>query len=410
MKPASTREVVAIPIKHRRYEGSDWQYRVCGTVIFCDKIPDNKAPTLHFRADVSNVKVETCSKQACIPTFEPDAIMNRNSPLHWSFSIGTWYHTNVRVSWFFLLLVPLLCIKLQSFPIGLAITGVLFLTILCHEFGHVAAARATGGAGDEILIWPLGGLAFVQPGGTYAAQFWTAAAGPLVNALLCLVTLPAVLEHDVYLEGALNPFVLPPIVLGNMWITEILILIFDINFLVLLLNLIPVYPLDGGRMTQAVISARIGGEMGRHVYGRIGFFCALLLLLGGLIAESVWLTAVAAIILALNIQETMQLQGGEAYDESFMGYDFSQGYTSLEREEEDAPPQEQRAGPLTRWKQKREEDRARKEVERDQEAEVELDRLLEKVHQHGMESLSATERRQLEKASKRIRSRSKDDD
>jgi len=336
--------------------------------------------------------------------------MNRNSPLFWSFSAGTWYYTQVRISWFFPLLIPLLCYRLEDLSLGLTVSAILFFTVLCHEFGHVAAARATGGAGDEILIWPLGGLAFVQPGSGPAAQFWTAAAGPLVNALLCVVTLPAVLQEDQHLAAALNPFVLPAVSLGAVWVAEVLVLIFDINFLLLLLNLIPVHPLDGGRMIQAVISAKMGKDMGTHIYSRIGFVVAILMLLGGLFAESVWLVAVAAIILALNIQETMQLQGGESYEESFMGYDFSQGYTSLERDTDEEIPKEPRPGPIARWREKRDEEKAKRVEERDKEAEVELDRILEKVHSEGMDALTSSERRQLEQASKRMRSKSKDGD
>ena len=336
--------------------------------------------------------------------------MNRNSPIYWSFSAGTWYYTQVRISWFFPLLIPLVCYRLDDFALGLAVTAILFFTVLCHEFGHVAAARATGGAGDEILIWPLGGLAFVQPGSGPAAQFWTAAAGPLVNALLCVVTLPAVLQHDQHLAPALNPFVLPNVELGSVWVAEVLILIFDINLLLLLLNLIPVHPLDGGRMTQAVISAKMGRDLGNHVYARIGFVVAILMLVGGLFAASVWLVAVAAIILALNVQETMQMQVGESYEESFMGYDFSQGYTSLERDTDAEIPEQPRQGPIARWKEKREEEKARREVEREKEAEVELDQLLQKIQSEGMDSLTAAERRQLEQASKRMRSKTKDGD
>src|SRR3954470_10310522 len=65
---------------------------------------------------------------------------------------------------------------------------VLFGIILLHEFGHCFAARSVGGEANDILMWPLGGLAFADAPKRAWPQFWTAAGGPLVNVLLCIVT------------------------------------------------------------------------------------------------------------------------------------------------------------------------------------------------------------------------------
>ena len=64
--------------------------------------------------------------------------------------------------------------------------GAIFLaSLLVHEFCHVFAVRLTGGVGNEVLIWPLGGLAFVQPAGHFRSQFFTPAAGPFANLIVC---------------------------------------------------------------------------------------------------------------------------------------------------------------------------------------------------------------------------------
>src|SRR5207248_1540822 len=60
----------------------------------------------------------------------------------------------------------------------------LFLIVLLHEFGHAFACRQTGGQADRIVLWPLGGVAFVQPPPRAGAYLWSIAAGPLVNAVL----------------------------------------------------------------------------------------------------------------------------------------------------------------------------------------------------------------------------------
>src|SRR5213595_2220434 len=60
----------------------------------------------------------------------------------------------------------------------------LFGIVLLHEFGHALACRQTGGIADRIVLWPLGGIAFVNPPRRPGAMLWSIAAGPLVNVIL----------------------------------------------------------------------------------------------------------------------------------------------------------------------------------------------------------------------------------
>src|SRR5947207_8525156 len=73
----------------------------------------------------------------------------------------------------------------------------LFLIVLLHEFGHALACRQVGGRADQIVLWPLGGVAYVDPPPRPGATLWSIAAGPLVNvALLPILTVAAVLAHN----------------------------------------------------------------------------------------------------------------------------------------------------------------------------------------------------------------------
>ena len=74
---------------------------------------------------------------------------NRRSPFLWSISIGTLFATQVRVSVFFPLLALILWYRLDGLEFALIFCGILFLSVLLHEFGHVLAARLTGGLGDD---------------------------------------------------------------------------------------------------------------------------------------------------------------------------------------------------------------------------------------------------------------------
>src|ERR1700683_3921577 len=60
----------------------------------------------------------------------------------------------------------------------------LFLIVLMHEFGHSLACRQVGGTANQIVLWPLGGVAYVNPPPRPGATLWSIAAGPLVNVAL----------------------------------------------------------------------------------------------------------------------------------------------------------------------------------------------------------------------------------
>src|SRR5215831_16185145 len=65
----------------------------------------------------------------------------------------------------------------------------LFLIVLIHEFGHALACRSVGGNANRIVLWPLGGVAYVDPPPRPGATLWSIAAGPLVNVALVPVIL-----------------------------------------------------------------------------------------------------------------------------------------------------------------------------------------------------------------------------
>src|SRR5580693_6917639 len=66
----------------------------------------------------------------------------------------------------------------------------LFLIVMIHEFGHALACRQVGGTANQIVLWPLGGVAYVDPPPRPGAMLWSIAAGPLVNVALFFVLTP----------------------------------------------------------------------------------------------------------------------------------------------------------------------------------------------------------------------------
>ena len=73
----------------------------------------------------------------------------------------------------------------------------LFLIVMLHEFGHALACRQVGGTANRIVLWPLGGVAYVNPPQRPGATLWSIAAGPLVNvAFLVILSLLGTLNRS----------------------------------------------------------------------------------------------------------------------------------------------------------------------------------------------------------------------
>ena len=334
---------------------------------------------------------------------------NRQNPLFWSFGAGTWSGVQLRISY---LMPAVLAWVLFEFgwKLGGALFAVMFVSVLLHEVGHIIAARATEGSGDEILMWPLGGLAFVEVSSP-RSQKLTAAAGPLFNLALCLICvlfLPAAGRSDL-LSRALNPLEVPfsKEAFGANPPLDVQVLTLWFNWLCLLVNLIPAFPLDGGQILRSWLTGRMGTGMGSEMAIRLAYVVAALLAVVGLFFfKSMFLVVLAFLIFVLAMQEHHQLQASESYDDSFMGYDFSQGYTSLERSEPVKP--ERRLGFWQRWQAKRRADKLKRLEQQSQQSEQQLDAILAKVHERGLASLTPAEKRLLKRASNRYRGKGSD--
>ncbi len=170
----------------------------------------------------------------------------------------------------------------------------LFMIVLLHEFGHALACRQTGGTANRIVLWPLGGMAYVNPPKRPGATLWSTAAGPLVNVALLPILIAAAA-----LSGSLGWAVAFP----DAYHFLKAILLIDVSLLAF--NLLPIYPLDGGQILQSLLWFVLG--RGRSLMatailglaGALGFICL------ALISKSMFLGAVSAFML-LNCYSGMR--------------------------------------------------------------------------------------------------------
>ncbi len=139
----------------------------------------------------------------------------------------------------------------------------IFVIVLLHEFGHAFATRSVGGTANKIMLWPLGGVAYVRPPARPGALLWSIFAGPLVNLLLVPVLLGAAIGF-----AAIAPDASPDL---QHAVAAILV----INVLLLVFNLLPIYPLDGGQILHALLWFVIGRERGLTVAAGLGLVASV---------------------------------------------------------------------------------------------------------------------------------------
>jgi Zn-dependent protease len=148
----------------------------------------------------------------------------------------------------------------------------LFAIVLLHEFGHAFACRQVGGQAKYIVLWPLGGIAYVRPPARPGAMLWSIAAGPLVNVALVPVTLG--LHVWARAQGWDETYPDAERFLGTVAFLNLALLVF---------NLLPIYPLDGGQILQALLWLVIGRVASLVVVSVLGMVAGV-----GFVGLAVW--------------------------------------------------------------------------------------------------------------------------
>lgn len=164
----------------------------------------------------------------------------------------------------------------------------LFLIVMLHEFGHALACRQVGGTANQIVLWPLGGVACLNPPPRPGTTLWSIAAGPLVNvALLPILFVIGSLSRSLGLAGAMpNVYAL----LRAVWF---------INAGLLIFNLLPIYPLDGSQILRSLLWFGIGRARSLMVAASIGLAGVAGLIILAFRMRSAWF-AILAVFLLMN--------------------------------------------------------------------------------------------------------------
>lgn len=216
--------------------------------------------------------------------------------MKWSWKIGEYAGIGVYIHATFLLIIGYFALThWKSGGVGAALSGVLFILVLfvcivLHEFGHALTARRYGIATRDITLLPIGGVARLErmPDAPWQ-ELWVALAGPAVNVVISLtLTTWLVLTGQ---WGTLNQ-----VAFDQLTFRSFLPVLMAVNLILAGFNMLPAFPMDGGRVLRALLAMRMDYLRATQVASRLGQGMAFLFGLIGLYSWNPFLLFVALFV------------------------------------------------------------------------------------------------------------------
>lgn len=168
-----------------------------------------------------------------------------------------------------------------AFALGMVLVALVFGSVLLHELGHCVMARQFGIRVLDITLWPFGGVARIeQMPAEPRSEFLIAVAGPATNLAIAVALVPPLLLTGVLagwdsLFSTSNP-------LGAMTAATLLSYLAITNLFILAFNLIPAFPVDGGRMARAALSPSLGRERATAIAVAAGIAFSAICVIAGI--------------------------------------------------------------------------------------------------------------------------------
>jgi Zn-dependent protease len=331
-----------------------------------------------------------------------------------SFRLGHFFRVEVRVYWLTIVLLPLILLfdfgrfdlsALTTIALVAIVTLGLYVVVWSHEMGHILAARRYGIWTPLITLSPMGGVAHLSTAPAHPrAEILISLAGPAVHLVWLAAFWPLSFLGDPWVYGSAG------------WQPHLLFftvdLLVQLNLWLLAFNLLPFFPMDGGRVLRAWLSGRMHPNRATLIAVRIGQVGAVAIGIAGLVMGELR----GSILLLIGLsnffacrRELMMARhsvGPYAAAEPRQPWESDpdawkqSGSTDYAK-----PPGTKEPGRIGKWRAARSEKAKIKKLQEEDRLNAELDRVLDRVHEVGMAGLSAKERRILERVSKARRKR-----
>ncbi|HEV7283053.1 MAG TPA: site-2 protease family protein [Pirellulaceae bacterium] len=226
--------------------------------------------------------------------------------------VGRLFGIDIAIHWSFILLFGFLVyaqLASGSGAVATALHALLFLAVfacvLLHEFGHAMAARQFGIGTKDITLLPIGGVArLARMPEKPLQELWVAVAGPLVNVAIAALIFFGLLGYERF-ENLANP--------AFVWDGQFFRELMWINVALVAFNMLPAFPMDGGRVLRAFLAFFLPFVQATRVAAFVGQAFAVLIGILGLATGQFMLAVLAAFVFFAARGETQGVLMREAY-------------------------------------------------------------------------------------------------
>lgn len=202
-------------------------------------------------------------------------------------SLGKISNIKIQIHWTFLFLIVWIVLEelnrggnIKSILFNLALVFVVFFCVVLHELGHALTAKRFEIITKKITLLPIGGIASLERIPENPKQeLQVAIAGPLVNVIIAVFLYFLIPVKDIISKNFSETIVY----LSSFTFENFLFYLFIINSAMFVFNLIPAFPMDGGRVLRALLSLKINRIKATQIATNIAQFIAVLLLLIGVL-------------------------------------------------------------------------------------------------------------------------------
>jgi len=220
--------------------------------------------------------------------------------MRWSFRIGSLFGIPIKVHFTFILLLIFIALSPRKDAgtltglIGVITVILIFACVLIHELVHSIIAKALKIDVKDIILLPIGGVSSIKDlSKDPNNEIWIAIGGPIISGVLSFIFY--------FMAKVITPHSSMDFAHGNLLVT-----LFWVNLILALFNIIPAFPMDGGRVLRGILARKMDHLRATRIAVSIGRYFAILLFFVGIFYN--WWMALIAVFLYLGGESEARME------------------------------------------------------------------------------------------------------